>query len=80
MQLHSKFQRGWEPFLIPQDREELWPHITIQSQASQEAATELLQFLKDNFSAFEAISTGLQLWENNGGNWKLFREFPFVKD
>ena len=80
MQLHSKFQHDWEPFLIPQDREELWPHITIQSQASQEAAIELLQFLKDNFSAFEAISTGLQLWENNGGNWKLFREFPFVKD
>lgn len=80
MQLHSKFQRCWEPFLIPQDREELWPHITIQSQANKEEATELLQFLKDNFSTFDAISTGLQLWENNGGTWKLFRDFPFVKD
>jgi 2'-5' RNA ligase len=80
MQLHHAFQQSWENFLIPQDREVLRPHITIQSQASKEEATELLQFLKDNFSAFDIISTGLQLWENQGGTWKLFREFPFVKD
>ena len=80
MQLHHKFQSSWKDFLIPQDREALWPHITIQSQADKEEAAELLQFLKDNFSAFDVVSTGLQLWENQGGNWKLFREFPFVKD
>ncbi|HJW15468.1 MAG TPA: 2'-5' RNA ligase family protein [Flavisolibacter sp.] len=80
MQLHRDFQRSWESFLIPQDREELWPHITIQSQANKEESGELLQFLTSNFSGFDAIGTGLQLWENQGGKMKLFREFPFIKD
>jgi 2'-5' RNA ligase len=80
MQLHRDFQRSWESFLIPQDREALWPHITIQSQASKEEAEELHQFLKSNFSGFDAIGTGLQLWENQGGNRKLLREFRFVTD
>jgi len=79
-QLHQKFQQRWEQFLIPQDKEDLWAHITIQSGASPDEANELLQFLVSNFCAFDILATGLQLWESQGGNWRLFREFPFVKD
>jgi hypothetical protein len=80
VQLHQKFQQSWEPLLIPQDKEELWAHITIQSGVSPDEAQELLQFLVSNFCAFEILATGLQLWESKGGNWRLFREFPFIQD
>jgi 2'-5' RNA ligase len=79
-QLHKDFQRLWQAFLIPQDKEDLWAHVTIQSNVPIEQANELLEFLVGNFCAFDIIATGLQLWENKGGTWKLFREFPFIKD
>src|SRR5215211_7269558 len=79
-QLHYRLQQQWQPFLIPEDRELLWPHITIQNKITPEAAEELLQFLIENFSSFHTIGTGLQLWEYDGGPWKLFSEFNFVKN
>jgi hypothetical protein len=79
-QLHQKFQERWEQLLIPQDREALRAHITIQSGVSKDEANELLQFLISNFCAFEIQATGLQLWESQGGKWKLYREFPFLKE
>lgn len=76
-QLHENLQQQWNSFLIPQDRQKLQPHITLQKNVSAEAAKELLQFLNENFCAFEAKGTGLKLWEYNGSSWKLFKQFPF---
>lgn len=81
VQLHENLQQQWNSFLIPQDKEKLWPHITIQDKVSTEEAQELLAFLQENFSAFAMQGTGLQLWEyNNTGPWKLFRQFDFIKN
>lgn len=78
IQLHENLQQQWKTFLIPQDREKLWPHITIQEKATEEEAKELLHFLNENFSTFHVKATGLQLWEYSGGQAKLFRPFQFT--
>ena len=80
MRLHENLQQQWDPFLIPQDREKLQPHIVIQDNAPEEEAKELLQFLNENFSSFHMQATGLQLWEYANGHLKLFREFNFVRN
>ena len=78
--LHKTLQQQWHSFLIPQDHQKLCPHITIQNKATPEAAKELQEFLQQNFCAFTAKGTGLQLWEYHNGPWKLFKEFEFVRN
>jgi guanylate kinase len=80
LQLHQHLQQKWEDFLIPQDQQQLWPRIVIQDKVSMTAANELLEFLNENFSAFHARATGLQLWECNDGARKLFKQFEFEKN
>jgi hypothetical protein len=79
IQLHENLQQQWNAFLIPQDQEKLWPHITIQDKAAPEEAKELLQFLNENFDAFTVQAIGLQLWEYRNGHSKLFRQFDFLR-
>jgi hypothetical protein len=78
-QLHQNLQQQWGAFLIPQDKEKLQPHITIQDQVSEGEAQELLQFLNENFGAFAVQGTGLQLWEYHNGQSRLFRQFDFLR-
>lgn len=80
VRLHEKLQGQWKAFLIPQDQGKLWPHITIQDEATPEEAKELLEFLKTNFGAFAVQGTGLQLWESRNGHSQLFRQFSFVRN
>ncbi len=78
MQLHGFLQQQWQPWLIPQDRHKLWPHITIQNKVAPATAKALQQELAQNFTPFTAWGTGLSLWEYLGGPWKHLLDFPFV--
>jgi hypothetical protein len=78
--LHDTLRQQWNSFLIPQDQEKLWPHVTVQDKVPSEEAKELLRFLQGNFSAFDVKAIGLQLWEYGNGPWKLFRQFDFVRN
>jgi 2'-5' RNA ligase len=77
MQLHKALQNKWLPFLSAQDRQKLWPHITIQNKMLVQKAQELLNELKDSFTPLQASATGLQLFEYLNGPWKLVYEFVF---
>ena len=76
-QLHNKLQKQWQQWLIPQDKQKLWPHITVQNKVSAEEAKKLQKLLKERFEPFEIIATGLSLWEYRGGPWKFVKTFPF---
>ncbi len=76
-QLHKHLQTKWQQWLIPQDKNKLWPHITIQNKVSPEKAKQLLQELSDKFKPFEIQATGLSLWEYQGGPWKFIETFNF---
>lgn len=77
-QLHKSLQNKWQQFLSPQDRQKLWPHITVQNKVTPEEARKVLHELKSSFVPFSAMATGLQLWEYLGGPWKLIENFVFA--
>lgn len=76
--LHKALQEQWQQWLIPQDKQRLWPHVTVQNKVAPEAARALLQELQQSFAPFEVQGTGLRLWTYLGGPWELVREFPFA--
>lgn len=75
--LHRQFQQKWQQWLIPQDTQTLWPHITIQNKVDHFAAKELANELGKDFEPFEETATGFQLWEYLAGPWKFLRQFDF---
>ncbi len=77
MQLHKNLQQQWQPWLIPQDTQKLWPHITIQNKADPQDAARLKDELSTKFEPFEVQGTGLSLWEYMGGPWKHLETYRF---
>lgn len=74
---HKKLQEVWSSFLTPQDKQKLWPHVTVQNKVSPLVAKETLVHLKDCFQPFMATATGLTLWYYKGGPWEFYKHFPF---
>lgn len=76
-ELHKDLQQQWHSWLTPQDKQRLWPHVTIQNKVAPHKARALLQELQDTFSPLAVQGTGLQLWEYLDGPWRLLQPFPF---
>jgi hypothetical protein len=77
--MHNQLQQLWRQWLIPQDTQKLWPHITIQNKVDHFAATTLAKELAEDFKPFEITATGLQLWEYLGGPWRFVKQYNFSK-
>jgi hypothetical protein len=75
--LHQKMQARWQAWLTPQDRQKIWPHITVQNKVAASEAKETLTTLQASFRPFTASGTGFDLWSYEGGPWKFIRRFPF---
>ena len=75
--LHGQLQADFAPYLTPQDRQKLQPHITVQNKVDPAAARQLLAELQAGFAPFEAVGTGLHLWAYRGGPWESLAELPF---
>ena len=75
--MHHHLQKKWQQWLIPQDKQKLWPHITVQNKVSAGAAKELQHTLQRDFTPFEITATGLSLWEYLGGPWQFVKTYPF---
>jgi 2'-5' RNA ligase len=75
--LHRQLQAAFAPHLTPQDQQKLQPHVTIQNKVEPAAARQLLAELQADFAPFEAVGTGLHLWEYRGGPWASVAEFGF---
>ena len=78
MQLHKRLQQQWDKWLIPQDRQKLWPHITIQNKVEPKLAKSLKEKLEESFEPFTATGTGLSLFEYMGGPWNFVKSFAFT--
>lgn len=77
LQLHQTMQAKWQEWLTPQDKQKLWPHITVQNKVSPEKAKETLQILQASFQPFPATAVGFQLWAYQGGPWQFLKNYPF---
>ncbi|AKD04734.1 2'-5' RNA ligase family protein [Pontibacter korlensis] len=77
LQLHRHLQHTWQDWLIPQDKQKLWPHITVQNKVPPDLAKELHKALSAAFVPFNASGVGLQLWAYKGGPWELLEFVEF---
>ncbi len=75
--LHRQLQAAFAPHLTPQDQQKLQPHVTIQNKVDPTTARQLLTELQADFAPFEAVGTGLHLWEYRGGPWASVAQFAF---
>lgn len=76
--LHKQLQQQWAQWLIPQDAQKLWPHITVQNKVEPAKAWLLKQELEYEFQPFEIKGLGLSLFEYHGGPWKFVNKFKFT--
>lgn len=75
--IHAALQTAFVDFLIPQDKQKLWPHITIQNKVPPAVAKALKEKIEKDFRPFPVIAEGLVLWEYLNGPWKLYKIFYF---
>jgi len=76
--IHLKLQKQWQQWLIPQDKNKLWPHITIQNKVNPEMAKDLLAQLNIGFKPFDITAIGFDVWEYLGGPWKHQQHIKFI--
>jgi hypothetical protein len=78
VQLHKKMLERWKQWLTPQDKQKIWPHITVQNKVSVAEAQQTLRVLQAAFTPFTATGTGFCLWSYKGGPWDFIREYSFT--
>ncbi len=76
--LHRALSAQFTPYLTPQDRQPLRPHVVVQNKVEPAEAKLLLAQLQAGFRGREIQATGLLWWEYLGGPWRKLEEFAFV--
>ena len=76
--LHRGLSAQFTPYLTPQDRQPLRPHVVVQNKVEPGEAKLLLAQLQAGFRSREVRATGLLWWEYLGGPWRKLDEFPFT--
>lgn len=76
--LHRHLTQQFREILIPQDRQGLRAHVTVQNKVPAEKAKKLLTELNIDFEPFSVKALGLDLWIYLGGPWKHKAYFPFT--
>jgi len=77
--IHRALAAQWWPWLTPQDRQPLTPHVTIQNKAPPAEARALYERLRGEFVPFAATGAGLSLWRYRGGPWEFVRMDAFAQ-
>ena len=77
MRLHRELAAKFTPFLTPQDKQPLRPHVVVQNKVEPAEAKVLLAQLQAGFARREAAAVGLDWWEYMGGPWRLLERFAF---
>lgn len=75
--LHRKLSASFAPFLTPQDKQPLRPHVVVQNKVEPVEAKALLAQLQAGFSPREVGAAGLMWWEYLGGPWRFREHFLF---
>ena len=77
MRLHGELAAKFTPFLTPQDKQMLRPHVVVQNKVEPAEAKVLLAQLQAGFAGREVGAVGLDWWEYRGGPWRLLERFAF---
>jgi len=76
-QMHKSMQQALASWLIPQDRQTLRPHITIQNKVTAYKAMMLHRQLSEEFVPFEITATGISIWLYQNGPWQNLMHLYF---
>ncbi len=68
---------AWAPWLTPQDRQRIAPHVTVQNKVAPAVARALHEQLLAGFVPWTARARGLGLWRYLGGPWEPVGEHAF---
>jgi len=77
--MHKQMQLIFAEHLIPQDRQKLWPHITIQNKVSALQAKQTTDALKEDFKPFIITGIGITAWFYLNGPWQKKEDFMFER-
>jgi hypothetical protein len=77
MSLHRTLQAKWSVLLTDQDKQKLWPHVTIQNKVMPDEAKKLQDMLGAIFQPFHFTACGVQLWRYLGGPWQAVAGIKF---
>jgi len=75
---HEILQKAFSPYLISQDRQRLWPHITVQNKVTAFKASQTLALLQKDFKPFKVAGIGIAAWLYQGGPWEKHSEYLFT--
>ncbi|PUZ21505.1 2'-5' RNA ligase superfamily protein [Chitinophaga costaii] len=78
-QWHKNLQQSLAPWLIPRDRQPLWPHVTIQQRVTTYKATQLQRQLEQDFQPFTVQAMGICGWHYQQGAWTAAGAWAFGK-
>lgn len=67
--LHRRLQAALQPWLIRQDQQPLWPHITIMNKVTAYKAQRVCRELATGFLPFTVQARGLGYWHYHKGPW-----------
>ncbi|MBF5043788.1 2'-5' RNA ligase family protein [Aggregicoccus sp. 17bor-14] len=74
--LHAELARAFAPWLTPQDRQPLTPHVTLMNKATPEEARAALAELGRSWAPLATRGEALLLWRYLGGPWEPLGRFP----
>lgn len=77
IQLRKTLQQKFSPWLSAQDRNRLWPHITVQNKVTAYKASQTLLLLQKDFTPFEIKGTGIATWLYKDGPWEKLTDYLF---
>jgi len=75
--LHKKMQSVFDVYLISQDRNKLWPHITVQNKVTAYKAKQTEQILIQTFKPFSIQGIGFSVWIYRNGPWEHVNNYLF---
>jgi 2'-5' RNA ligase len=73
--LRDRMAKRWDIWLVAQDRQRFWPHVTIQNKVRPEQAAEFLRQLQMTFGPFTAQGERLLLWRYLSGPWEALNRY-----
>jgi len=76
--IHAELQSAFAAVLTAQDKQKLWPHITVQNKVTAIEAKALKEELEKSFNPQAIEAKGLVLSEYLNGPWQLHRLYPFI--
>jgi hypothetical protein len=77
---HKALQKTFQSWLTPQDKQGLWPHITVQNKVEPAVAKALQAELAAAFQPFTITATGMIVWRYRGGPWEHEQSLIFKSD